>query len=276
VMGTGVLTFYYGKSATDGVWHDASGWLVYVVALALLIAANIILRRVLKGGARPSPSNVEPKPWARKAGALPLLLALVVGGIAVNWFVSRGEIQVNRSMLSELPKTLGTWGQRGDEIKFGKDIEAVLKTTDYTMREYSAPDGRVANIYVGYYSTQRTGATYHSPQNCLPGAGWVMSDPNIVTITTASGRSFNANRYLLKNGNYYEVMIYWYQGRGRIEASEYDDKVNTIIDSVTRRRTDGAMVRVMTSVGTDEDKAINAAYDLSARLAEQLPAYIPE
>ena len=276
VMGTGVLTFYYGKSATDGVWHDASGWLVYVVALALLIAANIILRRVLKGGARPSPSNVEPKPWVRKAGALPLLLALVVGGIAVNWFVSRGEIQVNRSMLSELPKTLGTWGQRGDEIKFGKDIEAVLKTTDYTMREYSAPDGRVANIYVGYYSTQRTGATYHSPQNCLPGAGWVMSDPNIVTITTASGRSFNANRYLLKNGNYYEVMIYWYQGRGRIEASEYDDKVNTIIDSVTRRRTDGAMVRVMTSVGTDEDKAINAAYDLSARLAEQLPAYIPE
>lgn len=103
-----------------------------------------------------------------------------------------------------------------------------------------------------------------------------MSDPQIVTITTSDGRTFNANRYLLKNGVYNEVMIYWYQGRGRIEASEYDDKLNTIWDSVTRRRTDGAMVRVMTSVGSDESEALNAASDLAARLAEQLPAFIPE
>ena len=56
----------------------------------------------------------------------------------------------------------------------------MLRATDYTMREYTSSDGRVANIYVGYYATQRTGATYHSPQNCLPGAGWVLSDPQVV------------------------------------------------------------------------------------------------
>ncbi len=276
VMGTGILTFYYGKSATDGVWHDASGWLVYVAALALLIAANFVLRRLLTSAADPTSKTNADALAATRAGALPLILALIMGGLAVNWFVSRGEVQVSRKMLSELPKTLGNWGQRGEEIKFGQDIEAVLKTTDYTMREYTSQSGRVANIYVGYYSTQRTGATYHSPQNCLPGAGWVMSDPQIVTITTSDGRTFNANRYLLKNGIYHEVMIYWYQGRGRIEASEYEDKLNTIFDSVTRRRTDGAMVRIMTSIGHDENEALDAASELAARLAEQLPAFIPE
>ncbi|MEO7658375.1 MAG: exosortase/archaeosortase family protein, partial [Pyrinomonadaceae bacterium] len=34
VTGTGVFTFYYGKQATEGTWHDLSGWLVYIVALA--------------------------------------------------------------------------------------------------------------------------------------------------------------------------------------------------------------------------------------------------
>ena len=276
VMGTGILTFYYGRSATDGIWHDVSGWLVYVAALALLIAANFILKRVLGDRSALSESKTGNSAHKPRPGALPLIAALILGGLAVNWFAGRGEVQVSRTMLSELPKALGTWQQRGEEIKFGKDVEAVLKTTDYTMREYTSQSGRIANIYVGYYSTQRTGATYHSPQNCLPGAGWVMSDPQIVTITTSDGRTFKANRYLLRNGIYNEVMIYWYQGRGRIEASEYDDKLNTIWDSVTRRRTDGAMVRVMTSVGSDENEAFNAASDLAARLAEQLPAHIPE
>jgi hypothetical protein len=71
-------------------------------------------------------------------------------------------------------------------------------------------------------------------------------------------------------------MIYWYQGRGRIEASEYTDKANTIWDSITQSRSDGAMVRVMTSVGSDEAAAVKAATDLSARLAESLTPFVPE
>ncbi|HSK73464.1 MAG TPA: exosortase/archaeosortase family protein [Pyrinomonadaceae bacterium] len=43
VTATGILTYYYGKKATESAWHDLSGWLVYIVALALLIAINFIL-----------------------------------------------------------------------------------------------------------------------------------------------------------------------------------------------------------------------------------------
>ncbi|HQZ96589.1 MAG TPA: EpsI family protein [Pyrinomonadaceae bacterium] len=273
---TGILTYHWGKQATDGSWHDASGWMVYVVALVLLIGANLLLKKIFRGREINDAVETSAMFSGRSAPVLPLVVAIVVGGIAVNWFVNRGETSIERKPLTELSQTLGDWRQRGSEIKFSEQTESVLKTSDYTMREYTFADGRIANIYVGYYSSQRSGATYHSPQNCLPGAGWVMKDPQIIDIPTADGKTFKANRYIVENGIYNEVMIYWYQGRGRVEASEYTDKINTIWDSVTRSRSDGAIVRVMTSVGADEAAGLKAASDLSARLAEALPPYVPE
>ena len=280
VTGTGILTYYYGQQATENTWHELSGWLVYLVALALLLGVNYLLKRMFIGGksavgsAAPIRENLTAgNNWA---ATLPLIAALVLSGIFINWFVNRGEREVPRNALAQLPATLGLWRQKGSEIKFDANVESVLRTTDYTMREYTLPDGRIANLYVGYYATQRTGATYHSPQNCLPGAGWVMKDPQYIDITTNEGRTFTANRYIIENGIYKEVMIYWYQGRGHAEPSEFRDKINTVIDSVTRRRTDGAIVRVMTDLGPDEPASLTAASDLAAKLADALPPYVPE
>lgn len=277
VTGTGVLTYYYGKQATDDTWHDASGWLVYLTALGLLLVANYLLKKVF----RPSTTEVGETaltgiPPAARVSVLPVVVLLIAAGAAVNWFSLRSEAKPPRSSLTELPATLGGWRQKGSDIRFDAGIESVLKTTDYTMREYIGPDGRLGNIYVGYYASQRSGATYHSPQNCLPGAGWVMKAPQYIDITTPAGRTFRANRYTLENGIYNEVMIYWYQGRGRAEASEYTDKLNTIWDSVTRSRSDGAIVRVMTSVGHDEAGSIEAAKALSASLADALTPHVPD
>ena len=71
-------------------------------------------------------------------------------------------------------------------------------------------------------------------------------------------------------------MIYWYQGRGRTVASEYTDKIYTVLDSVLRRRSDGSMVRVMTSVSSSEAEALQTAVDLSAQTAETLSQFVPE
>jgi exosortase D (VPLPA-CTERM-specific) len=280
VTATGVLTYHYGKQATEATWHDVSGWLVYVVALAMLVGVNAGLKAIFnrRNAERQRKGRLKERggPSFRGASVWPLVIALVVAGLCVNWLANRSEVAVDRQPLTQLSTALGEWRQRGSDIRFDKNVEGVLGASDYTMREYTDPTGRIANIYVGYYATQRTGSTYHSPQNCLPGAGWVLSDPQLVTVTTPAGRTFSADRYIIENGIYKEVMIYWYQGRGRTEASEYRDKLNTVIDSVTRRRSDGAMVRVMTDVGTGEDAAVVAASSLAASLADQLPPFVPE
>jgi EpsI family protein len=205
-----------------------------------------------------------------------MFAALVFTGLVINWLGMRTEVLPPRAELSGLPTKLGTWNQKGSEILFDDAVNGILRTSDYTMREYSAPDGRIANIYVGYYASQRTGATYHSPQNCLPGAGWVLSDHQLIDIKTSAGSTITANRYTIENGIYRQVMIYWYQGRGQTEASEYSDKFRTIVDSITRSRSDGAMIRVMTTSGGDEQAAVRAVYDLASRLSEQLSPFIPE
>jgi exosortase D (VPLPA-CTERM-specific) len=278
VTGTGVLTYYHGKRAAEGTIHEASGWLVYAAALALLIAFNFVLEKFRVQNSEFTVESSEiPNTKSRIPNSIyPLFAALIIGGIFINWFNQRGEAEVARRPLSEIASNLGDWRQKGDAIRFDALTETVLRTTDYTMREYSLPNGRLANLYVGYYASQRTGATYHSPQNCLPGAGWVMKQPQFIEIKTPSGKTFTANKFIVENGIHTEVLIYWYQGRGRVEASEYADKINTVRDSVLRRRSDGAMVRVMTSVGNDEGEATAAAIDLAANITDKLSGFIPE
>lgn len=285
VAATGWLTFYYGKKALETGWHDLSGWLVYLAALALLLGANFVLKTILRRkNAAPQSSNpavggetAQFENRRSNAKSIYLLLAiLLVGGVFTNWFERRGEVALQRKSLSELPATLGKWRQKGAEIRFDEQTEKILRASDYTMRDYESPDNRVANLYVGYYESQRSGATYHSPQNCLPGAGWTMNQPQIVEIKTAAGRTFTANKFIVENGVYREVLIYWYQGRGRAVADEYTDKFYTVLDSVLRRRSDGAMVRVMTVVGNSEAEAARAAADLAAETADRIPEFVPD
>src|SRR5882724_7375541 len=204
------------------------------------------------------------------------LLLLVAGGLLVHAWAYLGEAHVNRKQLNIFPKQIDQWEQVGGDDQFDDRTMAVLRASDYLLRNYRASDGRVWNFYVGYYASQRNGATYHSPLNCLPGSGWVMSDPARIMVTpTGGGESFEANRFVIANGRDRALMIYWYQGRGRAVASEYWGKIYTVLDSVRRRRSDGAMVRVMVPVGNSQQEAQNAAVEMAAQAAAELPAFVP-
>jgi EpsI family protein len=204
-----------------------------------------------------------------------LLVVLLIGGVVVNAWQYLGEVPVQRKELKDFPRELGAWQQSGGDQKFDEQTMSVLRASDYLMRDYRGIGGVNANFYVGYYASQRDGATYHSPLNCLPGSGWVMSSPAKVTISPEGQPSFEANRYIIQNGSSKQLLIYWYQGRGRSTASEYWGKIYTVVDSVRLRRSDGAMVRVMVPVGASETTALEAAKSLSESAAQALPEFIP-
>ena len=212
-----------------------------------------------------------------KAWRFAILFVLVLaGGFVVNAWEYLGEARVERKQLKDFPRQIGALEQTGGDEQFNKETLAVLRASDYLLRNYRGADGRVVNFYVGYYASQREGATYHSPLNCLPGSGWVMSEPGKITITPKGRAPFVANRYLIQNGDHKELLVYWYQGRGRAVASEYWGKIYTVVDSVRLRRSDGAMVRITTSVESSEPAALQAAADLAANSSNILPAFIPD
>lgn len=204
-----------------------------------------------------------------------LLVAILGVGVLVNTWAYLGEAHVDRKPLQSFPEQLGAWQKSSDQV-IDEPTMKVLRATDYLLRDFRRADGETANFYVGYYSTQRDGASYHSPLNCLPGAGWMLTEPGKVTIPGPNGINFVANKFVIQNGNYRSLMIYWYQGRGRAVASEYWGKIYTIIDSVRLRRSDGALVRVTVPVTGSEQKALEAATDLAAAATMALPEYVPD
>ena len=63
------------------------------------------------------------------------------------------------------------------------------------------------------------------------------------------------NEYVIQRDQNKELVFYWYQGRGRVIASEYKGKFWMIADAIRRNRTDGALVRVVTPMNDGREKA---------------------
>lgn len=280
---TGYLTYRIGKQATEGTVHEVLGFSVYLVSLGILIGINSLLRNRFSrsSGDAATASSVCSSTEGSTVVAISstrfasVISLIICASATVNWLGMRGELKVERKPLAELSSVIGEWRQKGGETRFDPQTESVLRATDYTMRDYQR-DGRSANVYVGYYESQKSGATYHSPKNCLPGSGWVMKEPELVEITSPSGERLKVNRFIVESGDYRAVMLYWYQGRGRVESSEYRDKLNTVWDSFWLRRTDGAMVRIMTTLDPkNPDASQKAAENLAAHLSDSLGEFLP-
>ena len=204
-----------------------------------------------------------------------LLVLILLVGLFVNGWSYLGEAHVDRKELKDFPQTVGVWQKSGNDQILDEQTLKVLRASDYLLRDFRKPDGPVANLYVGYYESQRSGATYHSPLNCLPGSGWMLSEPGKATIALADGSSFVANKYVIQNGEYKSMMVYWYEGRGRSVASEYWGKVYTVFDSVRLRRSNGALVRVTVPVGSSEAEAEKTAIEFASVASGVLPQFVP-
>ena len=115
-----------------------------------------------------------------------LLVMLLLSGAGVNIWQRAGEARITRQSLKDFPAQLGQWRQRGGDQTLDEETQRVLRADDYLSRNFES-HGRTASFYVGYYASQRTGATYHSPLNCLPGSGWTLTEGPRIAITPANG-----------------------------------------------------------------------------------------
>ncbi len=158
-------------------------------------------------------------------------------------------------------------GYAGKDVTISQDEQRIAGMSDYLFRVYAAPRDSVPayTIYVGYYETQRQGKTIHSPKNCLPGAGWEALTSATLAIPTPQGTKV-VNRYLLQHDKELALVLYWYQGRGRVQANEYRVKWDLLRDSALRARSDEALVRIIVPVRGSQDEA----QALAARVATQL------
>jgi len=209
------------------------------------------------------------------------LFACLVVSAGVIARADRPEIVPLRQPLQRVPLKIDDWSGNND-APFSRDVLAVLGVDDYLTRIYRSSRGGGVGLYVGYYESQRQGDTMHSPQNCLPGAGWEPVSNRLIDLAAparvAAGGRIAVNRYLIQKGLDRQLVLYWYQAHGRVVASEYWGKFYLIADAFRLNRTDGAIVRVTAPVGTepqDEGAAESRAINFIEGLLPLLPDYLP-
>ena len=74
----------------------------------------------------------------------------------------------------EFPARIGQW--QGHASLLDLETEEVLGLDDYVLSDYSRADGKMVNLYVAYYASQRKGESPHSPIVCIPGGGWAITN----------------------------------------------------------------------------------------------------
>jgi EpsI family protein len=203
-----------------------------------------------------------------------LIVAAMIATAGV--YASRGasaEAVVDREPLAALPLAFGDWSGR-EAAPLADDIVATLGVDDYVNRRYAREGAVPIGLYVGYYDSQRQGDTIHSPQNCLPGAGWQPVASRVVDVG-AGGRTLRVNEYVIQKGLDRQVVLYWYQGRGRVVANEYTNKALLMIDAARLNRTNGGLVRVIAPVLTTTSAAAEELTAFVGALFPHLEKHLP-
>jgi EpsI family protein len=203
------------------------------------------------------------------------MVAVLLAGIAGMGFLSHGESTPPARPLADFPKDIGNY-RTVAEVPLDKKTLEVLQVTDYMNRIYFSPAQGDLGLFVEYFRTQRTGATIHSPKNCLPGAGWQPTVSDIYQLSLSDGRKVPVNLYVIRKDLDQQIVLYWYQSHGRVVASEYWGKFYMVSDAIRLNRTDAAMVRITVPVRNgDADAARNQAIAFAQQVAVDVEQVIP-
>jgi EpsI family protein len=204
------------------------------------------------------------------ASALMLLTAFSVS------YMSHGNDMPPIRPLSGFPKEIGKW--QGRESQFDQEIYDILGVDDSFLANYYSPDEGQVQVYVGFYQSQREGDLIHSPKNCMPGAGWAISKTSLeeLNLTDSKHDKIKVIKLLLEKENQQQIVLYWFQSRGRFIHSEYWEKIFLVVDSITRNRTDGSFVRLIAPViNGDQSKALEDLKTFAEEIIPVLQEYIP-
>ena len=179
------------------------------------------------------------------------------------------------------PRQLGEWRQTGTPKSLEASVARVLAADDYhsiVLRKSGAAAD--VGLFIAWYADQSENSGVHSPEVCLPNAGWEIAwlERTNITPKVQTETPFNINRAIIQKGETRMMVYYWFEQNGRHVAWDFAAKVYLMVDGISSGRTDGAVVRLTTLIETGESDA-----DAEARLTEvlneiiePLPRFVPK
>lgn len=285
----GILVNKYGIEQAEGFLHFFEGWVVFLLCVFILFLMAIVLQRL----------TPDPKPLSEtidldfegfgeifgRIFSVRFSRALVTGAVltalvSAAWiYVPRAEYQnVERDPFILFPRSLDSWS--GLTARLDKDVEGVLAADDYINATFqSQNEAAYVNMFVAFYNNQTEGSGIHSPEVCLPVGGWeVFSlDQYSVNMEEVGYGTFEVNRSVIQKGEVKQLVYYWFEQRGQRLTNDFAAKIGVVLDSLSRGRTDGALVRFVTPIreGENEAEADARIQRFMGKALRSLPRFIP-
>ena len=267
IAAIGMLVTYFGIEQAEGFLHAFEGWVIFLACIALLFGETLLLMRLLRTR-RPLRDMLDvsgPPPNLRalsheRAWAGPLASAtglLIAGAVTLGAATLANDANAvpPRLDLIQFPTSIQGW--RGEQTGLSSEVLRVLAADDYVLATYKPTEGggEAVNLFIAYYANQTDGRAVHSPEVCLPGDGWETTSFTTVQVQPAAGAVMPVNRAVIQKGLSRALVYYWFDGRGRRVTNEYLAKWYILWDGIMRRRTDGALVRLVTPLAGAGDEA---------------------
>lgn len=287
---TGILTEKWGTSHTEGMLHFFEGWVVFMCATILLVlfcwillklhdkklkfvdafAIDLPQHQAISGGALGLHGlHLNNKPW-------PIVLVVLIAAVITPFLLFRTEILPTRQTLTQFPISIAEW--KADEHRLPPQTEAVAGASEYYYADFTKENNKQpVNVYVAFYETQRKGNIPHSPKVCIPGDGWNIDSSEVINIQSKNGNKISVNRLVISKDNVRIVSYYWLKQGSVAYTSELKARLSLVMTSLLERRTDGALVRLVTQLSADEDLSMadKRIQDFAAPFLDTLPKFVP-
>jgi exosortase D (VPLPA-CTERM-specific) len=292
---TAILYKHFGAGVAEGFFHEFSGLMIFAICIPILLIEMKVLEKLPPVQSKTTSeskkidaitSDNNPGSHHKKVSKHGLVLqpmfivALILLGatLAISHTVDFREKIPAKKNLDQFPLKIGEWSADRRQAMAQKFID-VLDLSEYVFINYNNRSGKKVNFYVAYYESQSKGKSIHSPATCLPGSGYSFNQSGTMKITNVPGNNetFEVNRAVMQSGRNRQITYYWFPVRGRILNNGYQLKIYNFWDALTQQRTDGALVRLITSVYEDEtlEDAEKRLQSFVRDVAPVLEEYIP-
>ncbi|MFH1146282.1 MAG: VPLPA-CTERM-specific exosortase XrtD [Pseudomonadota bacterium] len=288
---TGVLTETVSPQLAEGFFHGFSGWFIFMSSLGILMLVGWMIKgmgRKARGMGQESVQTESSEPGAESpalsastfhlsAGPLSCSAAILLSFTLVQYGLASGIVRPARTQFARFPTQIGDW--QGEKSYLGDDILKALWADDYVQIQFvnTSTPWRLS-LFVPYYAWQDTKHCAHAPLACLLGGGWAQLSRAELTRAFPPPLGATAiNQVLLEKDGEKMLANFWFQQRGRIISSEYMNKWYLFQDAITRRRTDGALVRIEMPLapGQDINEAQKVLDEFTQKLEKILPKFVP-
>jgi exosortase D (VPLPA-CTERM-specific) len=286
----GILVDRWGIQHAEGLSHFMEGWVVFLACIAVLFLLAWALLRLQRSsvpigeamdldltGIAPQMARLARVPASAALAAAAIGVALAAGALAAT--PERAIVTPEREPLALFPRDVGGWRGGSPQI-LEPSVRSSLGAQDYYWNTFaSAEEAEAVDLLVVWYEHQRQGS-FHSPEVCIPAGGWEIERIETVDVAPALGRegAFPVNRALIQNGPVRQLVYFWFDAAGTPNASSFAAKTRMTWNRMTEGRSDGALVRLVTPVGSREAEAVAEAR-LQAMMADTLavlPRFVPE